>query len=132
MPLPEVAKVWRAGCIIRSTFLDDIHAAFASEPGLAFLGSAPYFTSLLQACLPAWRRICAKALEIGLPMPAMTAALSFLDGYTSARLPANMIQAQRDYFGAHTYERVDAPRGRFFHTDWTGSGGAAASSSYSG
>ena len=128
----EVAKIWRAGCIIRSTFLDDIHAAFASEPGLAFLGSAPYFTGLLQECLPAWRRICAKALEIGLPMPAMTAALSFLDGYTSARLPANMIQAQRDYFGAHTYERVDAPRGRFFHTDWTGSGGAAASSSYSG
>lgn len=128
----EVAKIWRAGCIIRSTFLDDIHAAFRDEPGLAFLGSAPYFTNLLQACLPAWRRICAQAITTGLPMPAMTAALSFLDGYTTARLPANMIQAQRDYFGAHTYERVDSERGRFFHTDWTGSGGAAASSSYEG
>ena len=127
-----VAKVWRAGCIIRSTFLDDIHAAFASNPTLAFLGSAPYFTSLLQACLPGWRHVCAKAMAIGLPMPAMGAGLSFLDGYTTARLPANMIQAQRDYFGAHTYERVDSERGTFFHTNWTGSGGVASSSSYEG
>ena len=128
----EVARVWRAGCIIRSTFLDDIHAAFADKPDLAFLGSAPYFRALLPQCLPAWRRICAKAIAIGLPMPAMSAGLSFLDGYTTATLPANMIQAQRDYFGAHTYERVDSERGRFFHTDWTGSGGAAASSPYEG
>ncbi|MGI6638200.1 MAG: decarboxylating NADP(+)-dependent phosphogluconate dehydrogenase [Desulfobulbus sp.] len=128
----NVAKVWRAGCIIRSTFLDDIHAAFAREPALAFLGFDQYFNELIVSCLPAWRRICARAMEVGLAMPAMTAALSFLDGYTTARLPANMIQAQRDYFGAHTYERVDAPRGTFFHTDWTGSGGAAAATSYEG
>ncbi len=128
----NVAKVWRAGCIIRSAFLDDIHAAFASDPGLSFLGLAPYFADLLHQCLPAWRRICVKAMAIGLPMPAMGAALSFLDGYTTAHLPANMLQAQRGYFGAHTYERVDTPRGQYFHTNWTGSGGAAASSRYEG
>lgn len=126
----NVALMWRGGCIIRSAFLGNIRDAYATDPELQFLGNDPYFKDILQACLPAWRRVCAKAIEIGLPMPCMTSALSFLDGYTCARLPANMIQAQRDYFGAHTYERADRPRGEYFHTNWTGTGGDTASTSY--
>ncbi|PID43221.1 MAG: phosphogluconate dehydrogenase (NADP(+)-dependent, decarboxylating) [Proteobacteria bacterium] len=126
----KVALMWRGGCIIRSGFLTDIRDAFHDNPDLRFLGSAPYFHSILSDCLASWRKIAAKSMETGVPMPCMTSALTFLDGYTSSRLPANMIQAQRDYFGAHTYERQDQPRGRFFHTNWTGRGGDTASTTY--
>lgn len=126
----NVALMWRGGCIIRSAFLGNIRDAFASNPALDFLGSDTYFKQILEKCMPGWRAVCAKAIELGLPMPCMTSAISFLDGYTTGRLPANMIQAQRDYFGAHTYERVDRPRGEYFHTDWTGTGGDTASSTY--
>jgi 6-phosphogluconate dehydrogenase len=126
----SVALMWRGGCIIRSAFLGNIRDAYASSPDIQFLGSDPYFKEILLAAMPAWRKVAAKAIEIGLPMPTMTSALCFLDGYTSARLPANMLQAQRDYFGAHTYERVDQPSGKFFHTNWTGSGGDTASTTY--
>ncbi len=126
----NVAMMWRGGCIIRSAFLGNIRDAFESDPQLPFLGLDPYFKQILQQSLPAWRKVAAKAIESGIPMPCMTAALSFLDGYLCGRLPANLLQAQRDYFGAHTYERVDRPRGEFFHTDWTGSGGDVASTTY--
>jgi len=126
----NVALMWRGGCIIRSAFLGNIRDAYETDANLSFLGSDPYFKTLLQQCTAAWRKVTAKSIEIGLPMPCMTSALTFLDGYTTGRLPANMIQAQRDYFGAHTYERVDKPRGEFFHTNWTGTGGDTASSSY--
>ncbi len=126
----NVALLWRGGCIIRSAFLGNIYDAFAADPDLSFLGSDPYFKGILDDCMPAFRKIAAKSYEVALPMPCTTAALSFLDGYTAARLPANLLQAQRDYFGAHTYERIDRPRGEFFHTNWTGSGGAITSTTY--
>ena len=126
----NTALLWREGCIIRSAFLGNIRDAYAARPDLLFLGLDPYFKNILLQCLPAWRRVVAKAIEIGLPMPCMASALTFLDGYTSAQLPANLLQAQRDYFGAHTYERIDAPRGQFFHTNWTGQGGDTASGVY--
>ena len=107
-----------------------IREAYAQNPGLAFLGNAPYFQQLLQTALPHWRKTVAKAIEAGIPVPCMASALTFLDGYTSARLPANLLQAQRDYFGAHTYERTDRPRGEYFHTNWTGKGGDTASTTY--
>jgi len=126
----SVALMWRGGCIIRSAFLGNIRDAYETNPDIKFLGSDAYFKDILQRSLPAWRKVAAKSLEIGLPMPTMTSALTFLDGYTTARLPANMLQAQRDYFGAHTYERVDQPKGQFFHTNWTGTGGDTASTTY--
>ncbi|MCP2039968.1 6-phosphogluconate dehydrogenase [Neisseria sp. HSC-16F19] len=126
----NTALLWREGCIIRSAFLGNIRDAYARNHELLFLGLDDYFKTILQQCLPAWRRVVAKSIEIGLPMPCTASALTFLDGYTHARLPANMLQAQRDYFGAHTYERTDAPRGQFFHTNWTGSGGDTASTTY--
>ncbi|MDB1126321.1 decarboxylating NADP(+)-dependent phosphogluconate dehydrogenase [Vibrio algarum] len=126
----NVALMWRGGCIIRSAFLGNIRDAYENNPDIQFLGSDPYFKDILVDSLPAWRKVAAKALEIGLPMPTMTSALTFLDGYTTSRLPANMIQAQRDYFGAHTYERVDKPLGEFFHTNWTGTGGNTSSTTY--
>ncbi|WP_375749483.1 decarboxylating NADP(+)-dependent phosphogluconate dehydrogenase [Vibrio sp. HN007] len=126
----NVALMWRGGCIIRSAFLGNIRDAYANNPDIQFLGSDPYFKEILLNAMPAWRKVAAKAMEIGLPMPTMTSALTFLDGYTTSRLPANMLQAQRDYFGAHTYERVDQPRGQFFHTNWTGTGGDTASTTY--
>lgn len=128
--LAATAMLWREGCIIRSAFLDKINDAFKKNPDLAFLGLDDYFRGILQASVPAWRRIVAKAIELGLPMPCTGAGITFLDGYTRGRLPANMIQALRDYFGAHTYERVDKPRGEHFHTNWTGTGGNVASSTY--
>ncbi len=131
LDLAQIAMIWREGCIIRSTFLIAIHDAFKKEPSLAFLGLSPYFREILQKNMVAWRKIAASSMEIGLPMPATCAALNFLDGYTTANLPANLLQAQRDYFGAHTYERVDKPQGEFFHTDWTGHGGKTASTTYS-
>ncbi len=126
----NVALMWRGGCIIRSAFLGNIRDAFSKNPELEFLGSDAYFKGVLEKCLTAWRKIAATAIEHGIPMPCMTSALTFLDGYTCARLPANLLQAQRDYFGAHTYERIDFPRGKFFHTNWTGAGGATASTTY--
>ena len=126
----NVALMWRGGCIIRSAFLGNIRDAFAAQPELTFLGLDPYFKTILQRCAPAWRDITSKSLQIGLPMPCMTSSLTFLDGYTTARLPANMIQAQRDYFGAHTFERIDKPEGEFFHNDWTGHGGNVSSTTY--
>lgn len=126
----NVALMWRGGCIIRSAFLGNIRDAFENAPSLAFLGSDPYFKAILDNSMKSWRKVAAKSLEIGLPMPCLTSALTFLDGYTTARLPANMLQAQRDYFGAHTYERIDQPRGQYFHTNWTGTGGDTASTTY--
>ncbi|EXF67965.1 6-phosphogluconate dehydrogenase [Vibrio parahaemolyticus AQ3810] len=126
----NVALMWRGGCIIRSAFLGNIRDAYEANPELAFLGSDDYFKGILQSSLVAWRKVAAKSLEAGIPMPCTTSALTFLDGYTTARLPANLLQAQRDYFGAHTYERIDRERGEFFHTNWTGTGGNTASTTY--
>ena len=125
-----IAMVWRAGCIIRSVFLGKIKAAFDRDPALGNLLLDPYFTELVDRCQPSWRRVVAQAVLAGVPVPAFTTALSFFDGFRSERLPANLLQAQRDYFGAHTYERIDQPRGKFFHTNWTGKGGHVSSSTY--
>jgi 6-phosphogluconate dehydrogenase len=125
-----VALMWRGGCIIRSAFLGRIKEAFDRNPQLTNLLLDPYFRGEIERCQPGWRRACAAAIVQGIPAPAMTSALAYYDGYRSQRLPANLLQAQRDYFGAHTYERVDRPRGQFFHTNWTGRGGTTASSSY--
>jgi 6-phosphogluconate dehydrogenase len=125
-----IALMWRGGCIIRSVFLGRIKEAFDRDPCLANLLLDPYFSGQIEAAQPAWRRVVASAVEMGIPVPAMASALAFFDGYRHARLPANLLQAQRDYFGAHTYERVDRPRGRFFHTDWTGHGGGVTSTTY--
>jgi len=125
-----VALVWRGGCIIRSAFLGKIKEAYDRKRGLENLLLDKYFRGVIRKCQPSWRRVVAKAIQLGIPVPAFTTALSFFDGYRSARLPANLLQAQRDYFGAHTYERVDRPRGEFFHTNWTGRGGAVSASTY--
>ena len=114
------ALMWRGGCIIQSGFLQNIADAFNEDPALDFLGLNHYFKSLLENAMVDWRKVAAKAVEIGLPMPCTLSGISFLDAYTTARLPANMIQAQRDYFGAHTYERLDKPLGEFFHYNWLG------------
>ncbi len=118
--LGGIALVWRAGCIIRSAFLDRIHAAFTRKADLENLLLDSDFREQVGSAQEAWRRTVARAVQAGIPVPAMASALAFYDGYRRERLPASLIQAQRDYFGAHTYERVDRPRGQFFHTDWTG------------
>jgi len=125
-----IALMWRGGCIIRSVFLGKIKDAFERDPSLSNLLLDPYFREEIEAAQPAWRRVVSRAVEMGIPVPAMSSALAFYDGYRSARLPANLLQAQRDYFGAHTYERVDKPRSEFFHTNWTGHGGDVTSSTY--
>ncbi len=125
-----IALMWRGGCIIRSVFLGKIKDAFDNDPELVNLLLDPFFKDAVQKAAAAWRRVVTTAVELGIPMPAMSSALAFFDGYRSARLPANLLQAQRDYFGAHTYERVDKPRGEFFHTNWTGRGGDTAASTY--
>jgi 6-phosphogluconate dehydrogenase len=125
-----VALMWRGGCIIRSAFLGKIKEAFDRDPKLANLLLDPYFTGEIEKAQAGWRRVCAAAVSQGIPIPAMTSALSYFDGYRTGRLPANLLQAQRDFFGAHTYERVDKPRGEFFHTNWTGRGGTTASTTY--
>ena len=125
-----VALMWRGGCIIRAAFLDRIKAAYDEAPDLANLLLAPYFRDAIAGAQAAWRRVVAGAVLRGVPAPAFSSALAWYDGYRSERLPANLLQAQRDYFGAHTYERIDRPRGEFFHTDWTGRGGETVSSSY--
>ena len=126
----DIALMWRGGCIIRSVFLGDIKKAFDKNPELSNLMLADYFQAQLDRVQTGWREVCAEAMRNGIPVPAMSAALSYYDGYRSERLPANLLQAQRDYFGAHTYERVDRPRGEFFHTNWTGEGGVTSSSGY--
>jgi 6-phosphogluconate dehydrogenase len=125
-----IALIWRGGCIIRSVFLGKIKEAFDRNSNLTNLLLDPFFKRAVTKAQAAWRRVITKAIRMGIPMPAMTSALAFYDGYRCARLPANLLQAQRDYFGAHTYERVDKPRGQFFHTNWTGRGGTTASSTY--
>ena len=125
-----VALMWRGGCIIRSRFLGNIRDAFDTDPALANLMLDDFFKAAIDKGQAAWRRVAAEAVRLGIPMPAIGAALAYYDGYRSERLPANLLQAQRDYFGAHTYERVDRPRGEFFHTNWTGRGGTTASSTY--
>ena len=125
-----IALMWRGGCIIRSVFLKDIKNAFDQNPNLRNLLLDPFFKEQVEAAQSGWRRVCATALENGIPVPAMTSALAYFDGFRSERLPANLLQAQRDYFGAHMYERVDKPRGEFFHTNWTGHGGDTASTTY--
>jgi len=126
-----IALMWRGGCIIRSAFLGNIRQAFDANPALENLLLDDFFRAAIQQAQGGWRKVVAKAAELGVPTPAFASALSYFDGYRSARLPANLLQAQRDYFGAHTYERVDTARGQFFHTDWTGSGGKVSSSTYS-
>lgn len=125
-----IAQVWRGGCIIRSVLLDKIREAFTDNPDLVNLIMDPYFSEKLTLLQPGWRKVTATAISNGIPIPAFTAALTYFDGYRSAWLPANLLQAQRDYFGAHTYERRDRPRGEFFHTNWTGRGGETASTTY--
>jgi len=125
-----IALMWRGGCIIRSVFLADIKKAFDVNPALQNLLLAPHFKEIVEKAQAGWRRVCATALTNGIPVPALTSALCYFDGIRSEHLPANLLQAQRDYFGAHTYERVDQPRGQFFHTNWTGRGGDTASSTY--
>jgi 6-phosphogluconate dehydrogenase len=125
-----VALMWRGGCIIRSVFLGKIKEAFERNPKLSNLLVDPYFAAEVERAQAGWRRAVSAGIAGGIPLPAMSAALAYYDGYRSARLPANLLQAQRDYFGAHTYERVDRPRGQFFHTNWTGRGGTTASTTY--
>lgn len=125
-----IALMWRSGCIIRSVFLDRIKAAFDRDSNLENILLDPWFKAIIQEGEAAWRRVVSTAALVGIPLPAMSSALAFFDGYRSARLPANMLQALRDYFGAHSYERIDFPRGQFFHTNWTGSGGSTISGQY--
>lgn len=126
----SIALLWREGCIIRAQFLERIKEAFDQNPNLANLLLAPYFKEAIGRCQAAWRRVVAAAVLNGIPVPAFSSALAYYDSYRSERLPANLLQAQRDYFGAHTYERVDKPRGQFFHTNWTGRGGTTSSTAY--
>ena len=126
----SIALMWRGGCIIRAQFLGRIKEAFDADPTLANLLLAPYFSEQIENAQTAWRRVVATAVSLGIPVPTFSSALAYYDGYRSERLPANLLQAQRDYFGAHTYERVDKPKGEFFHTNWTGRGGTTASTSY--
>ena len=125
-----IALMWRGGCIIRSAFLGKIKQAFDTDAGLVNLLLDPFFKQAVEAAQTGWRRVVATAVRLGIPVPAISAALAYFDGYRTERLPANLLQAQRDYFGAHTYERIDRPRGEFFHTNWTGHGGSTASSTY--
>ena len=126
----EIALMWRGGCIIRSQFLNDIKQAYHTNPDLENLLLADFFIDTMRQSEKGWRKAVILGIEMGIPTPAFSSALAYFDGYRTERLPANLLQAQRDYFGAHTYERTDRPRGEFFHTDWTGHGGKTASSTY--
>ena len=126
----SIALMWRGGCIIRSAFLGNIKQAFDKNPKLTNLLLDDFFHNAIHEAQAGWRKVVTKAIELGVPTPAFSSALAYYDGYRSARLPANLLQAQRDYFGAHTYERLDKPRGEFFHTDWIGSGGKVSSTTY--
>jgi len=125
-----IALMWRGGCIIRSAFLGKIKEAFDRDRDLVNLLLDPFFQEVMTTAQQPWRRVVTTAVNLGIPMPAIGSALAYFDGYRSERLPANLLQAQRDYFGAHTYERVDKPRGEWFHTNWTGRGGATSASTY--
>ena len=125
-----IALMWRGGCIIRSRFLGKIKEAFDKNPGIDNLLLDNFFFSALNQYQTSWRKALVHAIELGVPTPAFSTALAFFDGYRTARLPANLLQAQRDFFGAHTYERIDQPRGQFFHTNWTGRGGRVSSTTY--
>ena len=126
----SIALIWRAGCIIRSRFLNDIKKAYDRKQDLPNLLFDEFFRGEIKKAEPSWRRVVAKAAEHGVPIPCFSTSLAFFDGYRTGQLSANLIQAQRDFFGAHTYERVDQPRGKFFHTDWSGTGGKVTSGSY--
>ena len=126
----EIALMWRGGCIIRSVFLGKIKDAFESNPNLVNLLLDPFFKEAIETRQAAWRRVVIAAVASGIPMPTISSALAYFDGYRCERLPANLLQAQRDYFGAHTYERVDKERGKFFHTNWTGRGGNTTANTY--
>jgi 6-phosphogluconate dehydrogenase len=126
-----IALMWRGGCIIRSTFLGKIKEAFDNNPKLTNLLLDPFFKEKIESSQASWRKVVAASITNGIWIPAMSTALNYYDGYRSERLPANLLQAQRDYFGAHTYERIDKPRGQFFHTNWTGRGGDTSSTTYS-
>ncbi len=125
-----IALMWRGGCIIRSAILGKIKEAFDTDSGLKNLLLDPFFTSTVEKAQKGWRNVVAEAITNGIPVPAISSALGYFDGYRCEKLPANLLQAQRDYFGAHTYERTDKPRGEFFHTNWTGRGGTTASTTY--
>ena len=125
-----IALMWRGGCIIRSVFLGKIKEAFDNDPELTNLLLDPFFKDKVMSAQESWRRVVTTAIANGIPVPSMAAGLNYFDGYRTERLPANLLQAQRDYFGAHTYERIDKPRGEFFHTNWTGKGGDTAASTY--
>ena len=125
-----IALMWRGGCIIRSRFLGKIKEAFDKNPAIENLLLDSFFSSALNNYQASWRKAQVHAIELGVPTPAFSTALAFFDGYRAARLPANLLQAQRDYFGAHTYERIDQPRGKFVHTNWTGTGGRVSSTTY--
>jgi 6-phosphogluconate dehydrogenase len=122
--------MWRGGCIIRSVFLGNIKEAFDKNKDLENLLLDPFFKEKIDMSQASWRKVVSTAIENGIPVPTLASALSYYDGYRTEKLPANLLQAQRDYFGAHTYERVDKPRGEFFHTNWTGRGGDTAASTY--
>jgi 6-phosphogluconate dehydrogenase len=126
----SIALMWREGCIIRAQFLGKIKQSFDKNPNLPNLLMDDYFRSAIEKSQVSWRKVVATAVEVGIPVPAFSSALAYYDSYRSERLPANLLQAQRDYFGAHTYERVDKPRGEFFHTNWTGRGGTTSSTTY--
>ena len=126
----DIALMWRGGCIIRSAFLGKIKQAFDNNKSLSNLLLDPFFKDVMDKAQQGWRNVVATAVINGIPTPAIATALNYFDGYRSERLPANLLQAQRDYFGAHTYERIDRPRGEFFHTNWTGRGGTTASTTY--
>ncbi|MHB8930437.1 MAG: decarboxylating NADP(+)-dependent phosphogluconate dehydrogenase [Melioribacteraceae bacterium] len=126
-----IALMWRGGCIIRSVFLGKIKEAFDKNPNLTNLLLDPFFKEKIESSQAAWRRVVSAAALNGIWIPALSTALNYFDGFRNGRLPANLLQAQRDYFGAHTYERTDKPRGEFFHTNWTGRGGTTASTTYS-
>ena len=132
LDLGRIASLWREGCIIRAAFLDDITAAFTRDPELPNLLLDPFFREALATAQDGWRRALGFAVASGIAVPAYATALAFYDGYRAERGAANLIQAQRDYFGAHTYERIDSPRGEFFHTNWTGHGGEITAGSYQG
>jgi len=125
-----IALMWRGGCIIRSVFLGKIKEAYDHNPNLSNLLLDPFFKEVMEKNQAAWRRVAVAGFQLGIPMPALSSALAYFDGSRTERLPANLLQAQRDYFGAHTYERTDKPRGQFFHTNWTGRGGTTSATTY--
>ena len=130
LDLASIARIWRNGCIIRSAFLNDIASAYQADASLKNLLLAPYFQQEITAARPSWRETIAKALLADCPVPAFSSALSYFTSLTTHRLPASLVQAQRDYFGAHTFERTDRPRGEFFHENWTGRGSDTSSTTY--